>query len=115
MLYRYFQSPSASGYYKIGTVEAGEGTATGSGRHYTYTDTGLSPNTEYKYRIQTIGTAQPNTSIPSGAYTTYTKPNGGVPEVAVSSEIRTRSTTCSRSRAFSAVRSTSAQATSMRR
>ena len=85
-LYRYFQSPSASGYYKIGTVEAGEGTATGSGRHYTYTDTGLSPNTEYKYRIQTIGTAQPNTSIPSGAYTTYTKPNGGVPEVAVSSE-----------------------------
>ena len=86
VLYRYFQSPSASGYYKIGTVEAGEGTATGSGRHYTYTDTGLSPNTEYKYRIQTIGTAQPNTSIPSGAYTTYTKPNGGVPEVAVSSE-----------------------------
>ena len=86
VLYRYFQSPSASGYYKIGTVEAGEGTVTGSGRHYTYTDTGLSPNTEYKYRIQTIGTAQPNTSIPSGAYTTYTKPNGGVPEVAVSSE-----------------------------
>ena len=86
VLYRYFQSPSASGYYKIGTVEAGEGTATGSSRHYTYTDTGLSPNTEYKYRIQTIGTAQPNTSIPSGAYTTYTKPNGGVPEVAVSSE-----------------------------
>nr|WP_302657292.1 S-layer homology domain-containing protein [uncultured Agathobaculum sp.] len=86
VLYRYFQSPSASGYYKIGTVEAGEGTATGSGRHYTYTDTGLSPNTEYKYRIQTIGTAQPNTSIPSGAYTTYTKPNGGVPVVAVSSE-----------------------------
>ena len=86
VLYRYFQSPSASGYYKIGTVEAGQGTATGSGRHYTYTDTGLSPNTEYKYRIQTIGTAQPNTSIPSGAYTTYTKPNGGVPEVAVSSE-----------------------------
>lgn len=86
VLYRYFQSPSASGYYKIGTVEAGEGTATGSGRHYTYTDTGLSPNTAYQYRIQTIGMSQPNTSIPSEAYTTYTKPESGVPVVAVSSE-----------------------------
>lgn len=63
VIYRYFQSPSASGYYKIGTVEAGEGSASGSGRHYTYTDTGLSPNTGYQYRIQTIGTSVPNTSI----------------------------------------------------
>ena len=86
VIYRYFQSPSASGYYKIGTVEAGEGSASGSGRHYTYTDTGLSPNTGYQYRIQTIGTSVPNTSIPSEAYTTYTKPESGVPQIAVSSE-----------------------------
>lgn len=86
ILYRYFQSPSASGYYKIATIEAGEGTPTGSGRHYTYIDTGLSPNTGYQYRIQTIGMSEPNTSIPSEAYTTYTKPESGVPVVAVSSE-----------------------------
>ncbi len=86
VIYRYFQSPSASGYYKIGTVEAGEGSASGSGRHYTYTDTGLSPNTGYQYRIQTIGTSVPNTSIPSEVYTTYTKPESGVPQIAVSSE-----------------------------
>ena len=86
ILYRFFQSPSASGYYKIATIEAGEGTPTGSGRHYTYIDTGLSPNTAYQYRIQTIGMSQPNTSIPSEAYTTYTKPESGVPVVAVSSE-----------------------------
>ena len=86
VIYRYFHSPSASGYYKIGTVEAGKGSASGSGRHYTYTDTGLSPNTGYQYRIQTIGTSVPNTSIPSEVYTTYTKPESGVPQIAVSSE-----------------------------
>ena len=85
VLYRYFQSPSASGYYKIGTVEGGDYVEVIDGvKHYQFVDTGLSPDTGYQYRIQTIGLSQPNTSIPSEALNTYTKPETGVPQVAVS-------------------------------
>ena len=55
-------------------------------KHYQYIDEGLSPNTGYQYRIQTIGLSQPNTSIPSEALSTYTKPETGVPQVAVSTD-----------------------------
>ena len=85
VLYRYFQSPSASGFYQIGTVEGSAYTESNDGvKHYQYIDKGLSPNTGYQYRIQTIGLSQPNTSIPSEALSTYTKPETGVPQVAVS-------------------------------
>ena len=84
VLYRYFQSPSASGFYKLGTVQGGDFTVENDVKHYRYTDKGLSPNTGYQYRIQTIGMSLPNTSIPSEAYSTYTKPETGVPQVAVS-------------------------------
>lgn len=85
VLYRYFQSPSASGFYQIGTVEGRAYMESSDGvKHYQYIDKGLSPNTGYQYRIQTIGLSQPNTSIPSEALSTYTKPETGVPQVAVS-------------------------------
>ena len=85
VIYRYFQSPSASGFYQIGTVEGSAYTESNDGvKHYQYIDKGLSPNTGYQYRIQTIGLSQPNTSIPSEALSTYTKPETGVPQVAVS-------------------------------
>ena len=85
VIYRYFQSPSASGFYQIGTVEGSAYTESSDGvKHYQYIDKGLSPNTGYQYRIQTIGLSQPNTSIPSEALSTYTKPETGVPQVAVS-------------------------------
>lgn len=85
VLYRYFQSPSASGFYQIGTVEGSAYTESSDGvKHYQYIDKGLSPNTGYQYRIQTIGLSQPNTSIPSEALSTYTRPETGVPQVAVS-------------------------------
>ena len=88
VIYRYFQSPSASGYYKIGTVEGGDYAEVIDGvKHYQYIDEGLSPNTGYQYRIQTIGLSQPNTSIPSEALSTYTKPETGVPQVAVSTTV----------------------------
>ena len=86
VLYRYFQSPSASGYYKIGTVDAGDYKLVNGVKHYQYIDTGLSPNEGYQYRIQTIGLSQPNTSIPSAAYSTYTKPDSNIPAVSVSHE-----------------------------
>ena len=85
VLYRYFQSPSASGFYQIGMVEGRAYTESSDGvKYYQYIDKGLSPNTGYQYRIQTIGLSQPNTSIPSEALSTYTKPETGVPQVAVS-------------------------------
>ena len=85
VLYRYFQSPSSSGYYKIGTVDGGDCIAVNDGiKHYQFVDEGLSPNTGYQYRIQTIGLSQPNASIPSEALSTYTKPECGTPQVAVS-------------------------------
>ena len=85
VIYRYFQSPSASGYYKIGTVEGGDYTEVIDGvKHYQFTDKDLNPDTGYQYRIQTIGLSQPNTSIPSEALSTYTKPETGVPQVTVS-------------------------------
>lgn len=86
VLYRYFQSPSASGYYKIGTVAASDYKLVNGVKHYQYIDTGLSPNEGYQYRIQTIGLSQPNTSIPSAAYSTYTKPDSNIPMVSVSQE-----------------------------
>lgn len=82
ILYRYFQSPSSSGYYKIGTVGSGDYESVTDGvKHYQYIDKGLDANTGYQYRIQTIGLSQPNTSIPSEAFSTYTKPESGTPKV----------------------------------
>ena len=87
IIYRYFQSPSSSGYYKIATVGSGDYQSVSNGmKHYQYIDEGLSPNTAYQYRIQTIGVSQPNTSIPSEALSTYTKPEAGAPQVAVSAD-----------------------------
>lgn len=86
VLYRYFQSPSASGYYKIGTVAASDYKLVNGVKHYQYIDTGLSPNEGYRYRIQTIGLSEPNTSIPSAAYSTYTKPDSNIPMVSVNHE-----------------------------
>lgn len=85
IIYRYFQSPSSSGYYKIGTVEGDSYSEVIDGvRHYQYIDTELNADSSYQYRIQTIGSSQPNASIPSEALRTYTKPESGVPLVAVS-------------------------------
>ena len=84
VIYRYFQSPSASGFYQIDTVEGSDYKLVNGVKHYQYIDEGLSPNTGYQYRIQTIGLSQPNTSIPSEALSTYTKPETGVPQVNVS-------------------------------
>ena len=87
ILYRYFQSPSSSGYYKIGTVEGGSYTGIDDGvKHYQFIDKGLTADTSYSYRIQTIGLSQPNTSIPSEALQTYTRPENGAPLVAVSAD-----------------------------
>ena len=86
VIYRYFQSPSASGFYQIGTVEGSDCKTVDGVKHYQYIDEGLSPNNGYQYRIQTIGLSQPNTSIPSEALSTYTKPETGVPQVAVSTD-----------------------------
>ena len=87
VIYRYLQSPSDSGYYKIGTVAGGDYISAEDGvKHYQFIDKGLSANTGYQYRIQTIGLSQPNESIPSEAYSTYTKPDSGVPQVGVSTE-----------------------------
>ncbi len=87
VIYRYLQSPSDSGYYKIGTVAGGDYiSAEDDVKHYQFIDKGLSANTGYQYRIQTIGLSQPNESIPSEAYSTYTKPDSGVPQIGVSTE-----------------------------
>ncbi len=87
VLYRYFQSPSSSGYYQIASVSGGDYLEVRDGvKHYRYVDSGLAADTGYAYRIQTIGLSQPNTSIPSEALNTCTKPETGAPLVAVSED-----------------------------
>ncbi len=86
ILYRYYQATSDAGFYEIATINADDSDyyeIMNGVKHYTYQDIGLSPNHEYQYKIQTVGNAQPNLSVPSLAFVTYTKPDSGVPKLTV--------------------------------
>ena len=87
VLYRYFRSAGAADFYDVAYISASDTDAIvsrdGNTRTYRYVDAGLSPDTEYQYRIQTIGNGQPNKSVQSATLTAYTKPDSGIPQVAI--------------------------------
>ena len=89
-IYRYFRAAGSAGFYEVAYVPAGDmdyiTDSDGNTRTYRYIDTGLTPNTEYLYRIQTVGNSQPLLSIESETLTAYTKPEGIVPQVNISAD-----------------------------
>ena len=85
-IYRYFRSAGSADFYEVAYVSASEPDNyeyKDGARYYSYTDTGLSPDTEYQYKIQTIGASGGKKSVPSAVLTAYTKPIGNVPVVSV--------------------------------
>lgn len=75
-LYRYYTTTAGSDYYLIDTVSLNEFASSNEdgSYHFIYKDENLSPGTEYRYKIQTIGSGQPNLSAQSDELVTYTKP-----------------------------------------
>ena len=87
MIYRYFRSAGAADFYEVAFVSSSDPENyefINGVRHYKYIDTGLSSDTEYQYRIQTIGASNGTRSVPSEIITAYTKPAGKIPVVSVS-------------------------------
>lgn len=87
MIYRYFRSAGAADFYEVAFVSSSDPDnyeLINGIRHYKYIDTGLSSDTEYQYRIQTIGASNGTRSVPSEIITAYTKPAGKIPAVSIS-------------------------------
>ena len=84
-LYRYYDFPDGSGSYELKYVPftSGEKNADGT-YHFTYTDTGLNPYTEYQYQIRTESANNPKYSIYSEPISCRTKTNKGYPEIETS-------------------------------
>ncbi len=83
-LYRYYEFPDGSGSYRLEYVPFSKGVKKGDKYEFTYTDTGLSPYTEYKYQIQTESTYNPKVSIYSEPISCRTKTTVGYPQMTVS-------------------------------
>ena len=81
-LYRYYDFPDGSGSYELKYVPftSGEKNADGT-YHFTYTDTGLNPYTEYQYQIRTESANNPKYSIYSEPISCRTKTNTGYPVI----------------------------------
>lgn len=83
-LYRYYEFPDGSGSYKLAYVPFSQAVrydpSTGT-YHFSYTDTGLSPYTEYFYQIQTVRAAKPEQSIYSEPMNCRTKTEVGYPQI----------------------------------
>lgn len=75
-IYRYYTTTAGSDYYLLDTVLLSEFDSVDEdgNMHFVYMDKNLSPGKEYRYKIQTVGTSQPNLSIPSEEIVVYTKP-----------------------------------------
>lgn len=83
-LYRYYEFPDGSGSYRLEYVPFSKGVKKGDKYEFTYTDTSLSPYTEYKYQIQTESTSNPKVSIYSEPISCRTKTTVGYPQITVS-------------------------------
>ncbi len=86
IIYRYFRSAGASDFYEVAYVSSSDPDNyefINGARHYKYIDKGLSSDTDYQYRIQTVGASNGTKSVPSEAITAYTKPAGKIPVVSV--------------------------------
>ncbi len=84
-LYRYYDFPDGSGSYDLKFVPFTSGTKNADGTyHFTYTDTGLSPYTEYQYQICTVSAIEPTSSIYSEPISCRTKTDRGYPKITTS-------------------------------
>ena len=84
-LYRYYDFPDGSGSYELKYVPFTSGTKGEDGAyHFTYTDTGLSPYTEYQYQIRTESANNPKYSIYSEPISCRTKTDRGYPKITTS-------------------------------
>lgn len=89
-IYRFYRAAGSAGFYEVAYIPSGNMDyvidTDGNTRTYRFIDTGLTPDTEYQYRIQTVGNSQPGLSVQSETLTAYTKPEGIVPEVSISAD-----------------------------
>ena len=84
-LYRYYDFPDGSGSYELKYVPFTSGKQNADGTyHFTYTDTGLSPYTEYQYQICTVSAIEPTSSIYSEPISCRTKTDTGYPVITTS-------------------------------
>ena len=84
-LYRYYDFPDGSGSYELKYVPFTSGEKNEDGTyHFTYTDTGLNPYTEYQYQIRTESANNPKYSIYSEPISCRTKTNTGYPVITTS-------------------------------
>lgn len=83
-IYRYYEFPDGSGSYRLEYVPFSKGVKNGDKFEFSFTDTGLSPYTEYKYQIQTESTYNPKVSIYSEPISCRTKTTVGYPQLTVS-------------------------------
>lgn len=83
-IYRYYDFPDGNGSYRLEYVPFSAGVKNGDKYEFSFTDTGLSPYTEYQYQIQTESTYNPKVSIYSEPLSCRTKTTMGYPKMTVS-------------------------------
>lgn len=83
-IYRYYDFPDGNGSYRLEYVPFSKGVKNGDKYEFSFTDTGLSPYTEYQYQIQTESAYNPKVSIYSEPLSCRTKTTLGYPQMTVS-------------------------------
>ena len=85
-LYRYYEFPDGSGSHEVAYIPFSQATrydqSTGT-YYFSYTDTGLSPYTEYDYQLQALRGAAPTKSIYSEPISCRTKTAVGYPSIVI--------------------------------
>lgn len=82
-IYRYYDFPDGNGSYRLEYVPFSKGVKNGDKYEFSFTDTGLSPYTEYQYQIQTESAYNPKVSIYSEPLSCRTKTTLGYPQMTV--------------------------------
>lgn len=86
-IYRYYEFPEGSGSYELTFLPFTKAVKydSSTGKYYfKYTDTGLSPYTEYKYQIKSVRADNPKESIYSEPMSCRTKTAVGYPSIDIS-------------------------------
>ncbi|MFO7941175.1 MAG: S-layer homology domain-containing protein [Bacillota bacterium] len=87
-IYRYYEFPDGSGSYELAFVSFDEyESVDGPVRHFSFTDEGLHPYTEYDYQIQVIDATPPPASILSQVIPFRTKADQGHPDLSLAGDL----------------------------
>ncbi len=79
-IFKQYDFPDGSADFPITFIEANEKDSNGV---FSYVDTNLTPNTEYKYKIQVLTNENPDRSVKSDTLTVKTRPDVGSPEISL--------------------------------